>query len=127
MQLGNSSQYVYLASIVGKGILSPESYDAYFLGVASKSSSWSQAIQSIGCITGAFVSVQLSHTRIDQSASHAGPIQCFLGGIVLMCGARMAGGCPSGHGLSGMAKLGIGSFMTVAFMFIGGGATALFL
>ncbi|KAI9338177.1 hypothetical protein BDR26DRAFT_863132 [Obelidium mucronatum] len=42
------------------------------------------------------------------------------GGILLVYGSRIAGGCTSGHGLSGMAQLSVASFITVAFMFLGG-------
>jgi len=44
----------------------------------------------------------------------------FLGGIVAMIGARMADGCPSGHGLSGMMQLSVSSFPALA-MFFGAG------
>jgi hypothetical protein len=41
----------------------------------------------------------------------------FLGGIVAMVGARMADGCPSGHGLSGMMQLSVSSFFALAMFF----------
>ena len=41
----------------------------------------------------------------------------ILGGIMLTFGARMAGGCTSGHGISGMASMGVSSFITIAAMF----------
>lgn len=41
----------------------------------------------------------------------------FLGGIVAMLGARMADGCPSGHGLSGMMQLSVSSFVALALFF----------
>jgi uncharacterized membrane protein YedE/YeeE len=41
----------------------------------------------------------------------------FLGGIIAMIGARMADGCPSGHGLSGMMQLSMSSFIALAFFF----------
>jgi len=44
----------------------------------------------------------------------------FLGGIVAMVGARMADGCPSGHGLSGMMQLSVSAFVALA-MFFGAG------
>ena len=44
----------------------------------------------------------------------------ILGGIMLSFGARLAGGCTAGHGISGMSSLGISSFITVASMFSGG-------
>lgn len=43
-----------------------------------------------------------------------------VGGLVMVLGARLAGGCTSGHGISGMSMLGISSFITVACIFAGG-------
>jgi uncharacterized membrane protein YedE/YeeE len=40
-----------------------------------------------------------------------------LGGIVAMIGARLADGCPSGHGLSGMMQLSLSSFFAMAMFF----------
>jgi len=42
----------------------------------------------------------------------------FLGGIVAMMGARMADGCPSGHGLSGMMQLSVSAFIALAMFFV---------
>ncbi|MGV8074981.1 MAG: YeeE/YedE thiosulfate transporter family protein [Syntrophobacteraceae bacterium] len=41
----------------------------------------------------------------------------FFGGIIAMVGARMADGCPSGHGLSGMMQLSVSSFVALAIFF----------
>ncbi len=41
----------------------------------------------------------------------------FFGGIVAMLGARMADGCPSGHGLSGMMQLSVSSFIALVMFF----------
>jgi hypothetical protein len=48
----------------------------------------------------------------------------FLGGIVAMFGARMADGCPSGHGLSGMMQLSVSAFVAMAMFFGAGAAVA---
>lgn len=47
-------------------------------------------------------------------------VAAFLGGIIAMVGARMADGCPSGHGLSGIMQLSLSSFVALA-MFFGSG------
>ncbi len=44
-------------------------------------------------------------------------IIAFIGGIIAMFGARMAGGCPSGHGLSGLAQLSVSGFIAIASFF----------
>lgn len=43
------------------------------------------------------------------------------GGIIAMIGVRMAGGCPSGHGLSGMMQLAVSGLVALV-MFFGVGA-----
>lgn len=44
-------------------------------------------------------------------------VAAFLGGIVAMVGARMADGCPSGHGLSGMMQLSVSAFVSLVMFF----------
>jgi uncharacterized protein len=44
----------------------------------------------------------------------------FLGGLAAMFGARLAGGCPSGHGLSGLMQLSISGYIAMAGFFAGG-------
>lgn len=41
----------------------------------------------------------------------------FTGGAVAMVGARLADGCPSGHGLSGMMQLSLSAFVALAMFF----------
>jgi uncharacterized membrane protein YedE/YeeE len=48
----------------------------------------------------------------------------FAGGVLLIVGARLAGGCPSGHGLSGLSQLAVSGFVALAFFFGGGWVTA---
>ena len=47
-------------------------------------------------------------------------IVAFFGGIIAMYGARLAGGCPSGHGLSGIIQLAVSGLIAMVFFFIGG-------
>ena len=47
-------------------------------------------------------------------------IVAFIGGIVAMFGARLAGGCPSGHGLSGIIQLAASGLIAMVFFFVGG-------
>ncbi len=51
----------------------------------------------------------------------------LLGGLILGLGARWAGGCTSGHGISGTLQLAVSSWLAVLSFFIGGIATALFI
>ncbi|MDJ0657432.1 MAG: YeeE/YedE thiosulfate transporter family protein [Xanthomonadales bacterium] len=51
-------------------------------------------------------------------------LHAFLGGVLLLFGARMAGGCTSGHMISGIAQLTIGSFVFGVAIFASGIAVA---
>jgi uncharacterized membrane protein YedE/YeeE len=50
--------------------------------------------------------------------------QAFLGGVLLLFGARLAGGCTSGHMISGISQLTVGSFIFGASIFASGILTA---
>ena len=51
----------------------------------------------------------------------------FGGGILMAFGARLAGGCTSGHGISGTLQLNVASWIAVVCFFIGGIAVAMLL
>jgi hypothetical protein len=51
-------------------------------------------------------------------------LAAFAGGIILAFGARWAGGCTSGHGISGTSQLSVASIVSAACFFIGGIAAA---
>ena len=51
----------------------------------------------------------------------------FAGGVLMAFGARLAGGCTSGHGISGTLQLNAGSWLAVICMFIAAVATAMLL
>lgn len=51
-------------------------------------------------------------------------IVAFTGGVIAMFGARLADGCPSGHGLSGSLQLAVSGYIALACFFIGGLITA---
>jgi uncharacterized membrane protein YedE/YeeE len=44
----------------------------------------------------------------------------FLGGAIIMYGARLAGGCTSGHGISGGLQLAVSSWLFLGVMFATG-------
>ena len=51
----------------------------------------------------------------------------LLGGVFMAFGARLAGGCTSGHGISGTMQLAVGSWISVFCFFIGGIAIAMLM
>lgn len=54
-------------------------------------------------------------------------VGAFIGGVIIMFGARMAGGCTSGHGISGSLQLALSSWTFFLTMFVSGILTALVL
>lgn len=85
----------------------------------------------IGIPLGAFLSAVLSGTwrfelvpevwkeRFGPSVANRF-VAAFLGGVVIMYGARLAGGCTSGHGISGGLQLALSSWLFLAVMFATG-------
>ena len=85
----------------------------------------------VGVIIGAFLSSYLSGTFaiVSVPAVFAGTFGtsvllrytvAVIGGILLGIGARWAGGCTSGHGISGTLQLALSSWVAAACFFIGG-------
>ena len=50
----------------------------------------------------------------------AGGLKLFVGGILVGFGARYAGGCTSGHSITGIANLNWPSLVATIFFFVGG-------
>ncbi|KAJ1560662.1 hypothetical protein HK405_006332 [Cladochytrium tenue] len=93
--------------------------------VVGKHSSLSMAA---GAVLGGLLATVLT-TSSDVTASTPAialpsPAAAFFGGALTVLGSRLAGGCLSGHGLTGMGQLGVASFVTVAAIFAGGLTTA---
>src|SRR4030067_1822644 len=54
-------------------------------------------------------------------------VVALIGGIILGIGARWAGGCASGHGISGTLQLAVSSWIAVLCFFLGGLATPMLI
>lgn len=92
----------------------------------------------VGVIIGAFVSSKLSG-RFELNwipaqwgaAAGESPIYRWLvsliGGIIMGFGARWAGGCTSGHGISGTLQLAVSGWLAAMCFFAGGIVTAMFV
>lgn len=84
-----------------------------------------------GIFLGAFLAAKLSgdfkmQAVPDSWRKRFGPglglraVAAFFGGAIAMFGARLADGCPSGHGLSGLSQLSVSGFLSAAGFFLGG-------
>jgi hypothetical protein len=88
----------------------------------------------IGVLAGAWISARLSGDRTERSVPplwawrFGGSVgkrlaSAFGGGFLMMFGARLAQGCTSGHGISGVLQLALSSWIFVVLLFVAGTAT----
>jgi uncharacterized membrane protein YedE/YeeE len=137
--LGASTTFARGAAVIEAGLGIDTSQYEYFTAKDGKYGPGSlpnwQLLFVLGVIMGSFLSSKLSgefkwQTVPNMWRERFGPhpikrgVIAFVGGIIALIGARLAGGCPSGHGLSGLAQLSVSGFIALAFFFIGGLATA---
>lgn len=129
--LGASSSFVtvgaHLSSLVDPGVTQINYMAKHLWGAKN----WWQVAVVVGIAIGAFVSMRMAGTSRKavspiwqramgiSSLGVRAPI-AFLAGFIMLLGARIAGGCTSGHGISGMAQLSVGSTVAVIAMFAGG-------
>ncbi|KAL0471568.1 hypothetical protein QR685DRAFT_207243 [Neurospora intermedia] len=74
-----------------------------------------------GCVLGAKL-LTVAYPALGQVTEVAvSPVAAGLGGFLMIIGSRMAGGCTSGHGISGISLLSTSSFLTIGAAF-GAGA-----
>ncbi|MGQ3676552.1 YeeE/YedE thiosulfate transporter family protein [Xanthobacter sp. TB0139] len=134
--LGASSSYVtiggFLASAVDPAVTQIEYVAKH---VAPTGKNWWQVALVVGVAMGAFISMRFSGARrqvvspiwaraLGTPSRGVRYVVAFCAGFLMLFGARIADGCTSGHGLSGMAQMAVSSTIAVAFMFVGGIATA---
>jgi uncharacterized membrane protein YedE/YeeE len=136
--LGASSSYVTVAAHIAALFDSNIGNIKYLASHMYGAKNWWQVAVVVGIAIGAFASMRLSaarrrtispiwaHTMGTSSLTTRAPV-AFFAGFIMLFGARIAGGCTSGHGISGMAQLSVGSTLAVAAMFAGGILTATLL
>lgn len=133
--LGASSSYVsvaaYLARIIDADVTNIAYMEKY---MTSLKYVW-QATMVLFIALGAMLSARLSGAKrrrfspawraavgIDSLGRRSW--MAFLGGFIMLFGARWANGCTSGHGLSGLGQLAASSIVVTLMFFIGGIAVA---
>ncbi len=130
--LGASSSYVTVGGVIAAWV-DPAILQIDYVAkhVAATPKNWWQVAFVVSVALGAFVSAKLSGAlRRDVSPIWARALGtsspslryavAFAAGFLMLFGARLADGCTSGHGLSGVAQLAVGSTVAVAAMFAGG-------
>lgn len=128
--IGVSTQYVVLDGVLIHSVLPEVADNSPYLKAASKG--WTLATYEFlfvgGIPIGAFLAAMVTNrfsVRVVPSlwAQRFGPmpvkrlIWSFMGGFLLLFGARFGGGCTSGHMISGVSQLAVSSFAFSSALF----------
>jgi uncharacterized protein len=136
--LGTSTSFVGVSE-AGLCTIAPDhvAHNAYFVkeygakgGGFKPIFDWQMALD-LALVAGAFLSAWMGRSlRVERVpslwAQRFGPsvmkryAAAFAGGFILLFGARMAGGCTSGHGISGSLQLAVSSWTFFISMFASG-------
>ena len=81
---------------------------------------------AISKMTGSFKHVPVPPMWAEQFGNNPWKrgVAAFVGGAIALFGVRLAGGCPSGHGLSGLSQMAVSGFIALACFFLFGVITA---
>jgi len=127
--LGASTTFVQAVGMT-EAWLSPELVATPYFQKYALAVDW-QFMFLVGIIIGAFIASRADGSfRVqavpDMWSERFGTawlpraLVAFAGGVIAIYGARLADGCPSGHGLSGLAQMSVSGFISAAGFFIGG-------
>ncbi|TWU15827.1 YeeE/YedE thiosulfate transporter family protein [Allorhodopirellula heiligendammensis] len=136
--LGASTAYARIAGLIGNWVAPGHTASLKYFDDKPPKVGWELMLVG-GVVIGVFVAAwtggewtgrwlpEMWQDRIGP-ASHLLRIGvACLGGVAMAFGARMAGGCTSGHGISGTLQLAVGSWVSAICFFIGGIVAAMLI
>lgn len=136
--LGASTAYARLAGLLGQAVAKEHTESLTFYAEKKEPQlSW-QIMLIVGVVLGAFLAAWsggeltgrwLPPMWIERFGESVWLRLAFgfFGGGLMAFGARVAGGCTSGHGISGALQLSVGSWLSLIGFFIGGVIAAMLL
>ncbi len=105
-------------------LCSPGSKLPYFAKYDKRKGMWTlffvAGITIGGFIATFFLSVEPIQFLPDSYLNLGGAIRLLIGGFLIGFGTRYAGGCTSGHAITGIANLNWPSLVATIFFFVGG-------
>lgn len=105
-------------------VCSPHSKLAYFRDFDKRTGMWLLLFVGGIALGGFFATRFLSAEPIEFLPENyhnvGGGIRLLLGGLLIGFGTRYAGGCTSGHAITGIANLNWPSLVATCFFFVGG-------
>lgn len=78
----------------------------------------------LGAVAGAWLLLRAAPSLVADAVFEAPPLFATVGGFLMVVGAALAGGCTSGHGISGISLLSASSIVTMASVFAAGTTVA---
>lgn len=133
--IGASSFYAHIAGFLGKLIAPRHTKSLAYFKAKPPRVSWGFVFVVATIVGGAIAALTggefanewlppIWEARFGDSIGLRAAIG-FGGGLLMAFGARLAGGCTSGHGISGTLQLNPASWIAVICLFIGGIAVAI--
>jgi uncharacterized membrane protein YedE/YeeE len=136
--LGASTAYARVAGMLG-GLVAPKHTKSLKYYEENKPVVDWEVMLVVGVIFGAFLSAwqgneltgewlpRMWEARFGDDTVGLRWLAALGGGVLMAFGARLAGGCTSGHGISGTMQLSVGSWIAVVCFFASGIATAMLM
>jgi len=136
--LGASTAYARVAGLLGRLVARRHTEALHFYAEKKTPKIGWEVMLVVGIVVGAFLG---AWTGGEITARWLPPMWterfgqslwlrlgvAFLGGVLMAFGARVAGGCTSGHGISGALQLSVGSWIALIGFFIGGVVAAMLM
>lgn len=135
--IGASTAYARIAGMIGSVIAPKHTKSLKFYQDKKPVVDW-EVMLLLGVVVGAFLAAWLGNELTLRWVPPMWEAQfgesvgfrltaAFAGGLLMAFGSRLAGGCTSGHGISGTMQLAVGSWIAVLCFFVGGIATAMLM
>jgi len=136
--LGASTAYARLAGMLGSAVAPKHTQSLKYYQDNKPAVDW-EVMLVVGAILGAFLAAwqggeflneglpPMWAARFGEDTLVSRLAVALLGGILVAFGARLAGGCTSGHGISGALQLSVGSWIALICFFLGGIAAAMLM
>ena len=89
-------------------------------GPRPASGSYTSILFCVGLVGGTWLVGAVAPDLAQTSKLHVGSANALAGGFLMVLGSRLAGGCTSGHGISGISLLSISSIVTIGTALVAG-------
>ena len=136
--LGASTAYARLAGMLGNMVAPQHTQSLKYYQDNKPAIDW-EVMLVVGAIGGAFLAAWQGNeltgewlpsmwvARFGEDSFALRMVVALVGGVFMAFGARLAGGCTSGHGISGALQLSVGSWIALICFFAGGITTAMLM